>query len=255
MWLWRKGELEQFDQAGYTVVDALTYVKSPAKVSAFTPHLFVCMDGRKYWIKHNAQHGLVSELVAGRLAARVEAGPEACIVRVPPEAIEGTGLPPELAGVRVGSLDVPNAVNSRDLETVGVTDLDPKKVNAADRARVVVFQSWIGAADSQVMLDMTSGRILSVDHGDVFASTGGEVTPTPVVTGMPGIDHRHGCKADFIEEAVERVESMDDDVLLRAVASVPLGENWRSERSRRLQIARWLAYRRGCLREGMKAWT
>lgn len=249
-----EAELEEIDRVGYRVLDALTYVRSPPTGSAHTPHLFVCMDGKSYWIKRSSQQGLVAELVAGRLAARADAGPDACIIRVPPEAITGTTAPADLVGVHVGSLDVSNAVNARDLDTIGVTQLAPAQVKAAYRARVVVFQSWIGATDSQVMLDLGTGRIYSVDHGDVFGNTTVPTDPTPVITEIPGIDTRHGCKPKFINDAIDGIESIDDDVLLKTVACVPLGEDWRSERSRRLQIARWLAHRRGRLREGMKAW-
>ncbi len=251
----QEGDLERLDRAGYIVLDALAYVKSPPKPSAYTPHMFTCMDGQNYWIKQDSQQGLVAELVGGRLASRVDAGPHACVVRVPSEALTGTPAPESLAGVRVASRDMAGAVNMRDLGVIGVTTLDAKQVDAPARARVVAFQSWIGANDAQVMLDMVSGRASSVDHGDVFGNTATLGDPTLVITDMPGIARNHGCNAGCVAEAVEKIESLGDDDLLQAVAGVPLGEGWRSEPARRLQIAQWLSHRRDRLREAMKSWV
>jgi hypothetical protein len=85
-------ELRALDEAGYTVLEALSYVRAPEKASAFTPHLFTCVDGRHYWIKAAGQEGLVAEVIAGRLAKLVNAGPEARITRVTPEVLVGTGV-------------------------------------------------------------------------------------------------------------------------------------------------------------------
>jgi len=97
-------ELERLDRAGYPVLEALTYVRSPPKASAYTPHLFACMDGNSYWIKYGAQQGLVSELVAGRLALQAEAGPNARVIRVRPESwserLRHLNLPASTSGDR-----------------------------------------------------------------------------------------------------------------------------------------------------------
>lgn len=249
-----EAQLGAIDNAGYVVVDAITHVRGPTQGSSQTPHLFVCTDGRGYWVKAGAQEGLLAELIAGRLAAVVQAGPHARVIRVPPEALPSDGSASQLEGLVVGIENEEGTINARELGTVGVSALPPSSVRADLRARVVVFQSWIGVSDQQVLLDLRNGRILSIDHGACFGATDNHVDPTLVVTSIPGVPDDHGHDAEHVAAAVDRVESVSDDDLLRSVAQVPLGAVWRSDSKRRLQIARWLAYRRDKVREVVTGW-
>jgi hypothetical protein len=118
----------------------------------------------------------------------------------------------------------------------------------------VAFQTWIGANDGQVLIDLANGRLWSIDHGDVFGSLSGAPDPQVVVTNVPGLPHNHGCNADLVANAVAGVESLDDDAILASVARVPDEAGWQADPARRLAIARWLSSRRDQLREVMKKW-
>jgi hypothetical protein len=83
--------LAALDQEGHVVLDALTHVCAPQSDSLATPHLFTCMDGRGYWVKPQAQHGLLTEPIAGRLAELADAGPSASIIRVDNHALPSDG--------------------------------------------------------------------------------------------------------------------------------------------------------------------
>ncbi len=104
------------DGSGYVVLEALTPGTLRSASTHARPHTFVCIDGKTYWVKGNAQQGLVAELIAGRLAAMVGAGPPARIVRVTPAVLPATGEAAHLEGIVVGSEDQPGTVNARDLE-------------------------------------------------------------------------------------------------------------------------------------------
>jgi hypothetical protein len=72
--------LENRDRVGYTVLEALTATSfadrprsSPGTHAR--PGAYVCVDGHTYWLKADAQQGLVAEVITGRLAATVGAGP------------------------------------------------------------------------------------------------------------------------------------------------------------------------------------
>src|SRR6266540_132125 len=75
--------LSDLDAHGYTVLEALTLVDLPGTTYA-RPGKVVCIDGKSYWVKGQSQRGLVAELIAGRLAAKVSAGPVARVIRMTP---------------------------------------------------------------------------------------------------------------------------------------------------------------------------
>jgi len=117
------------------------------------PNTFVCADGKTYWVKGRAQQGLVAELIAGRLAAKVGAGPLARVIRVPHEALPTGGQAAHLEGVIVGLEDVPNTVNGRELAGIlGPGVLPAAGIDPVSRALVFVFQTWIGVGDTQVLV-------------------------------------------------------------------------------------------------------
>jgi hypothetical protein len=252
-----RGELDDLDGEGYTVLEALSHDRAPPKPSHATPHAFVCMGGVTFWVKAQAQHGLVAELIAGRLAARVGAGPGAMVIRVTEEALPEDGSVTHLIGILVGTRDVPRAVNARDLqELLGAGGSLPRGgVSAQHLARVRVFQTWVGVEDGQVMLELTNGHVHSVDHGGCFGNVNSFVDPTVVVTPIPGVEEDVGQDWSDLEHAVDDVESVTDEELVGAVAQVPIGQEWNSDPDRRLGIARWLADRRDRLRGVMRAWA
>src|SRR3954453_12471014 len=101
--------LEAADADGEDPVLAIKYDRAPPGGSLATPHAFVCADGKTYWVKRNAQEGLVAELIAGRLGRLVDAAPMAHIVEVPD--LIARPVAPALAGVGVGIEDRPAMEN------------------------------------------------------------------------------------------------------------------------------------------------
>jgi hypothetical protein len=249
-----QSELDALDADGYVVLDAITHVKAPPGATLATPHAFAALSGRIVWVKAAAQQGLVVELVAGRLAARVGAGPLARIIRVPAEALPSDGSANHLQGVHVGTEDLAGGVNDRELAAIGGGPLDPAKINAASRARVVAFQSWLGVGDNQVLIDVAGGSVYSIDHGQCLDNLSDFSDPVLVVHAVPGLPDDHGREAACIEAAVTEIESVTDAELLEAVARVPSGGAWQSAPDRRLAMARWLAHRRDRIRGVMHGW-
>jgi hypothetical protein len=246
--------LTAVDARGYEVLDALTYgrQRSPTFSQACT---FVCVDSKTYWVKASAQQGLVAELIAGRLAALTGAGPAARIIRVPPEARPADGSADHLSGVIVGSEDERNTVNARDLQPLlGSGQFNPGLVDAGSRALVVAFQTWIGVDDTQVLINMKTGQVRSIDHGACFGSTGQLTPPTLIALPIPGVADDVGRDQASVENAVTRIESVTDRQLIEVVTRIPVGDPWRGPSDRRLEIANWLAFRRDQLREVMRRW-
>lgn len=112
---WDSGRLTGRDRAGYIVIEAITRGTAAQSPTYSRPCTFVCIDGKTYWVKAATQQGLVAELIAGRLAAAVGAGPVARIVRVPQEVVLANDPAAQLVGIVVGSEDHPDTVNARDL--------------------------------------------------------------------------------------------------------------------------------------------
>jgi hypothetical protein len=245
--------LQALDSEAPTVLEAIAHVRAPPAASLATPHLFVTSLGTACWVKAQSQHGLSSELIAGRLASRVDAGPPAHVVRVPREALPADGSANHLQGTLVGSEDIDGAVNNRELHLFGVQQLDPARIDPAQLARVVVFQTWVGLGDLQAIVQLTTGKVYSHDHGECFGSLA-DVPPTLNVLDLPGLDRRHGSAGTLVAAAVARVQSITDDELLQAVARVPDGPEWNSDVARRLRIAEWLAGRRAQLPGVMASW-
>ncbi len=175
------------------------------------------------------------------------------IVRVTPEALPAGGSATHLVGVVMGSEDEKDCVNTRDLAMLAPT-FDAKLVDPESRALVVAFQTWIGVGDVQVLVNLKSGRIRSIDHGECFMATDRPADPVLTVLNIPGVDDKHGSDNESVKAAIERIESVGDQALVDAVTRIPLGDSWRSPASRRLEIAVWLADRRGKVREAMATW-
>jgi hypothetical protein len=234
---------------------AISYVPMPATGTSSNPRPFICNDGKTYWLKASAGQGLAAELIGGRLASQVKAGPGARAINVPAEALPEDGSANHVLGLVVGIEDQRNCVNARDLEPfITNGQFDPAKVDVHSRARVVVFQSWVGVGDQQVMVNLTNGVVMSLDHGECFGSVDAPDDPTAVVTSIPGVPDETGRERPPVNEMVKRIEGLTDDDLMTAVAGVPSGDAWNSDPERRLKIARWLAHRRHRIREVMTNW-
>ena len=245
------------DRPGYVVLEAITAAGKVAHdPNTFAkPMSFICIDGKTYWLKGTAQQGLVAELVAGRLAAKVGAGPGARIIRVSPEVQGTSGAQADIVHLVVGSEDVLGAVNARDLSPFMQSgQFDPGRIDPVSRARAVVFQTWIGAGDSQVLISLTDGTVSSIDHGACFSDVSDLGDPSMIVTDIPGVAPDVGRDRQHCEPALRSIERLGDRDLLDAVSRVPAGDPWRSPVDRRTDIARWLLHRRGRLRTVIEAW-
>lgn len=237
---------------------ALSPGKSAPSPSHANPVPLVCSDGKTYWVKARAQDGLSAELIAGRLASRIEIGPAARIIRVSEHVIPQASRPDKFQGILVGVEDQPGTVNNKDIQAVlGVGQLKPDLISAADRARVIAFQTWLGMQDSQVLVELTTGRIHSIDHG-CWASLGASGTlqdPAIVLTDVPGIDISVGRDLTHVQDAVARIEALADADILLALTHIPKEQEWHSTPDRLKAIGRWLAYRRDRVREVMETWA
>lgn len=258
---WRDSSLlEKRDRAGYTVLEALTAASfaDRARSSPNTharPGAYVCIDGGTYWLKASAQQGLVAELITGRLAALVGAGPVARIIRLTEAAIADDSER-HLLGVVMGSEDRPGMVNAKDLAPLPAADGDSARlIDPRTRALVVAFQTWLDLGDAQVLVGMTDGRVLSIDHGDCFGSlTHPAVASAPRIADIPGVKPEVGRDASHVLPALAKIEAVTDDEILRAVTQIPSGDAWRSPADKRLAIGRWVAERRDALRGVMESW-
>lgn len=247
-------QLEALDRKGYLVVEALHAGSGHSPHTASRPETFVCIDGRTYWVKGTAQQGLVSELIVGRLAELVGAGPLARIVHVS-DIAGATAQNVQIMGLLAGSLDVPDTVNARDLQTLTpAVQLPSSGINPVSRARVIAFQTWIGVSDAQVLIRLTDGEVLTIDHGDAFGSTSAADDPAIAVTPIPGLSDTIGKRAGHIMPAVDSIQRVTDRQLLECVAGIPSGSPWRSPAPRRLEIAEYLAHRRDRLQEVIRTW-
>lgn len=246
--------LARMDAQGYEELVALTDDNRQAATLS-KAHTFICDDGRTYWLKGKAQHGLVAELVAGRLAALVGAGPVARIVRVTSEALPADGSCEHLLGVIVGSEDEKAAVNSRELDQLAPPEFNPELLDPESRALVVAFQTWIGVKDVQVLVNFKSGRIGSIDHGDCFSDTTAGDEPKLNRLTIKGVPDSLGSDQVSLGGAAKKIEEVTDQEILEAVARVPDGTAWQSAVDRRVEIAKWLVGRRGELREVLKTWA
>ena len=247
--------LTSLDARGYDVREALSWEGRTSPTTHSAAHTFICVDGKTYWVKGRAQQGLVSELIGGRLAARVGAGPVARIIRVTPEATPADGSADHLIGVVVGSEDEQNVINNRDLDRLAARDFDAQLVDPRARALVVAFQTWIGVGDVQVLINLKSGKIRSIDHGECFTATQQLTAPSLNLVSIKGVPDTLGNEAASVAAAADQIEAVTDQQILDAVAGIPLGDPWKSPASRRLEIATWLAGRRRMVREVMEQWA
>ena len=212
--------LAELDAEGYTTLLAIAYGRAPKQGSLAYPHAFVCNDGATYWVKRfqhatfqsgatdlppGAQEGLVAELVAGRLGSSLDAAGSAVVVEVPNALRRPDGSTAHLEGVGVGISDQSGMENLRYLaDQVPGGTLDPERLDEPSVARVIAFQSWLGADDTQIMVDLRNGRVFSVDHGSYRAFSSPD--PAPVVA--PGLP-----PGFLLREHLMRTGRRDDELL------------------------------------------
>jgi len=248
--------LAPLDAKGYTVLEAVTMAPLPASASHSKPNAVVCVDGGTYWAKGSVQQGLVAELIAGRLAAEVGVGPIARIIRTTKALLPADGSANHILGVVVGSRDMPGVANARDLQTLlGGQPLPAGSIDASSRAKVTAFHTWLGMGDAQVLVNLTDGKVWSIDHGECFGAVS---TPTPIPTivavDIPGTDPDLGREKQHVLPAIDAIEAVTDAAILNAISQIPSADEWRSPVARRLSIGRWLAERRQTVRGVMEAW-
>ena len=259
--VWESHHLTSLDAEGYPTLDAIAQApQQPSMNTLSKPAAFVCVDGRTYWCKGNTpnaqvQQGLSAELIAGRLANLVNIGGPCRVVRVRPEILPTDGTLNHLLGVVVGSQHHNGMEHVRNLAPMVANGTFPAGVvDASSRARTIAFQSWIGAGDAQLMMSLTTGKMVTIDHGECFQSLDPSVAPALVLVDIPGVGIDVGKDMALMDMALGAIETLDDQRILEAVSCIPTGDAWNSDAGRRLAVAEWLVARKGMLRNTMEAW-
>jgi hypothetical protein len=244
------------DARGYLVLEAISATDRKSLNTASRPCALVAIDGKTYWVKASVQQGLVAELIAGRLAEKLHCGPPVRILRVTPGALASEPDCAHLEGVVFGSREVLGTENARDLAPLlAAGRFDPSKVDAAARARVAAFQTWVGASDAQVLINFREGAVLSIDHGDVFGDVSDVADPVPQMTSVPGLDDSVGRRMGDLMAGVLEIEAITEAELVDAVTGVPHGDPWKSPVERRAEIIEYLVRRQTRLRDVLTGWA
>jgi hypothetical protein len=246
--------IDQLDGRGYVVLDAITF-DNRRSASLAEACACVAIDGKTYWLKSKSQQGLVSELISGRLAAVTRAGPGAQVLHVTPEVRPRDGSCDHIDGIVMGSEDEDGTVNSKDLGQLLLDGrFDGDLTNPQSRALVVAFQTWLGVGDAQVLVRLTDGVVMSIDHGDAFGNVEDRTDPPLVIAPIPGVADGHGSSPGLVAQAAKTIEGVSERMIAEAVAQVPIGERWKSPVDRRAKIAEYLIYRQPKVRSAMAAW-
>jgi hypothetical protein len=245
-------ELAALDKHGFTVVNALHHESGPTSTHSH-PCKFVCMDGRTYWTKGEpVQQGLAVELIAARLAGLLGAGPSGAIINVSEAALPAN--PGCSTGLLFGSLDQNDMINARDLGRLGLGTIEPSLIDKYSWGLVIVFQTWLDVRDSQVLINVTNGRVATFDHGDCFGRLADSQPARVVFTRIDGLDQSTAKAVAALDMAVDKIEAVTDGEILSAVSNMPVGPTWRSDAMRRLSIANWLQHRRTLVRGTIESW-
>lgn len=246
--------LRRLDAAG---IDALT-ARSPAPMdSALTysvPRAFLCTDGGVWWLKSKAQQGIAVEVIAGRLAKLVGAGPGACPVYVGSDAIAGQLGLLRFEGHVAGIEHRPGVESSKRLARLVGGGGIPVPVNGSSRAIVVAFQTWLNVDDPQVLINILTGDVETHDHGDTFGQLLKGPPSAVVIAKIPGVPDHFGLGRAELDMAIRRIETLTELDILWAVSGLPDGPGWRASFARRLAIAEWLIRRQRRLREVLMGW-
>lgn len=245
-------QLAELDSKGYRPILAIT----PAGISTKNPNTFasplrfICEDGKVYWVKGSAQKGLSAELISGRLAHLVGAGPIAEIVNVPENIFGLSGSDKEKEGIRVGIADVPNSDNLRVLQG----NLSEVNFDNHSRALTTVFQTWICATDNQVLVDETKGIIRTIDHGEAF----GDLNPQGIINvvhlELPGVPLMSPELKTTFPDAIRKITQVSNQQIMEAVSRIPDGDKWNGAQEYRYSIYGYLKARRDLLEEVFNQW-
>ena len=259
-----QSKLRMLDSSGYEFLRAvaLSRLYSPSVWTLSKPHPFECDDGHIYWCKGNSveapvQGGLAAELIAGRFADRLGVGGPSEIIHVDEDLAPPDGSARNLVGFVAGSRHREGMANARSwIEIMGTSRFAATLIDPLDRAKVVAFQTWLGAEDAQVLVDYLDRKLLSIDHGGCFTQIDRFAHELDVVaTYVPGTDADLGRQVPFVERAVCEIESISDETLLATLSCIPDGPRWDAGIDRRLAIGAWLAHRRDHLRPALYKWA
>jgi hypothetical protein len=244
-------DLEALDEEDWAPIRAISHERSVGYNTLSKPPGLLCDDGNLYWVKDKTQKGtgLSSELIGGRLASLVEAGPPARVVNVPNGIVDGDGNPIQ-DGLLVGSRDVPGTLNLKDPSIR--TDFAPNKVDALTACRVVVLRAWLGLGDPQALIRAKTGEIYAIDFGDAFGNV--DTAGSIAVHTLPRIPQDVQSNRRFIIDAVERIEDLSRATILKSVAQMPNGTAWNADLDHRYAVYQWLVARREILRKEVERW-
>jgi hypothetical protein len=218
------------------------------------PYAFVCSDNAVWWLKPKAQQGLCVEVIAGRLAKLVGAGPGASPILVGADAIAGQLGLIRFRGNVAGIEHRPGVESSKKLAKMMAGSNDALPVDASSRALVIAFQTWLDVSDPQVLVNMLTGEVETHDHGETFAELKKGPPARIVIARIPGVADHVGLGRAELEAAVRRIEALTESDILWAVACIPDEPGWRATFDRRLAIAEWLIKRQSRLREVLIGW-
>lgn len=255
--VWWEAALDHAEAAGPPeIVVAWTHERGPRRQTLASPHLFLCDDGKRYWVKTRAQGGLFAELVAGRLGDLTGYAPRARVVEV-----VGAALPPDLPdvhplGIFVGIEDIPGALNTKDdlREAIRAQTFAPATLDARSWIAASLFRLWLAAGDAQALVAPDTGHVWSHDHGDAFGAGFTTQIPAapayiPIAPGGPPALKEH------LLPVLAAVMSVTNDQIVQTVARMPDNGAWQAPRDRRLAVARGLAQRRAEIGRVARGWV
>jgi hypothetical protein len=173
-----EAKLRELDAIDQPLLIAIAATKNHPTGSLSKAVPFVCSDGKTYWLKRDSQQGLAAELIAGRLAAYIGAGPPCRVVQLPSAAIQPGVQASHLEGTVFGSESVPNSENSKDLARfLSAGTFSTTLVDERSRALTIAFQTWVCVRDQQLLVRFDNGRVCSIDHGNCFGNLDDHGTP------------------------------------------------------------------------------
>jgi len=188
--------LRLLDSGPLTSLTALALGTHAAGTST-GPRTFICDDREEYWVKRRAQSGLLAELAAGRLVEKLGAGPHVSAVRVPWEALPRDRSLSEFEGMWAGIQHVAAGISAREMGLLlGAKRLDRSLLDEDSRALTIAVQTWLNVEDPQVLVDMHSRQVLSIDHGQCFKELLKGPPTRIVITPIPGIPDNYGLRAE-----------------------------------------------------------
>ncbi len=246
--------LRRLDAGGVSAVTARAPAPIGFGLSYSAPRAFLCSDEAIWWLKHKAQQGLAVEVIAGRLAKIVGAGPGASPVLVGADVIAGQLGLIRFRGHVAGIEHRSGVESSKKLAALVTGRSIALPIDASSRAVVIAFQTWLDVSDAQVLVNMENGIVETYDHGETF----GELKKGPpsriVIARIPGVPDHVGLGRTELETAVRRIEALSEAEILWAVAGIPDEIGWAASFDRRLAIAEWLIRRQARLRGVLMGW-